>query len=112
MEFSIKFSYVDPIQGSFTWPTLRSCDCNIKQVLAILTIFPKYLSSLTIALRYYHEILLGLETDILLHLSIVLVNSLFEKRGHIDMSLVNILSNKDTLTDWFCTKLNIWCNTC
>jgi len=77
------------------------------QVLVILTIFPKYSLSLTIALRYFHEILLGLKTDMLLHLSMVLVNSLFEKGGYIDMSLVNILSNKDTLTDWFCTELNI-----
>ena len=42
--------------------------------LAILTMFSKHSSSLTIILKYFHEILLGPRADKLLHLSMVLVN--------------------------------------
>ena len=42
--------------------------------LAILTMFSKHSSSLTIILKYFHEILLGPKADKLLHLSMVLVN--------------------------------------
>ena len=28
-EFSIEFSYINPIQGSIHWSTLRSLSCNI-----------------------------------------------------------------------------------
>jgi len=43
----------------------------------------------------------------LLHLSMTLVNSLFEKEDHIDMGLIDISFNRDILTDWFCTELNV-----
>lgn len=82
------------------WPSLMLA-------LAMLIVFSKHSSSLTIALRYLHEILLRLEADMLLYLLMVLVNSLFEKGGHIDMGLVEISFNKDILTNWFCTELNI-----
>ena len=42
--------------------------------LAILTMFSKHSSSLTIILKCFHEILLGPRADKLLHLSMVLVN--------------------------------------
>jgi len=42
--------------------------------LAILTMFSKHSSSLTIILKYFHEILLGPRADELLYLSMVLVN--------------------------------------
>ena len=43
----------------------------------------------------------------LLYLLMMLVNSLFEKKGYINISLVDISSNKNILTDQFCTELNI-----
>jgi len=73
----------------------------------MLMIFSKYLLSLTIALRCFHKILLGPEVDILLHLSMALVNSLFEKELYIDLGLVGNSSNKDLLTCQFCTELNV-----
>jgi len=61
------------------------------QVLAMLIIFPKHSLSLMIALRYFYEILLGLRADILLYLSMALVNFLFEKGGHIDMGIFHLI---------------------
>jgi len=82
------------------------------QALAILTIFSKHSSSLTIALRCFYEILLGPELDKLLHLSIALMNSFLEKELHDDSSLVGILSSSDIFTWWFCAELNVWCKVC
>ena len=48
---------------------------NSKHVFAIVTIFFKQSLSLMICLRWLYDSLLGLEADILLHLTIVLVNS-------------------------------------
>ena len=47
---------------------------RLMYVLAMLTIFSKYLFSLTITLRCFHETLSGLGADKLLHLSIVLMS--------------------------------------
>ena len=85
---------------------------KLMHILAILTMFPKHSSSLTIILRCFHEILLGPEADKLLHLSMALVNSFLEKGLHRDDSLVGISSSNDAFTWQFCTKLNIWCRAC
>jgi len=54
--------------------------------LAILTKFFKHSVFLTTTLRYFHKTLSESRTDELLHLLMVFVNYLFEKRGHVDNS--------------------------
>ena len=76
----------------------------------MLTIFSKYLFSLTITLRYFHETLSGLGADKLLHLSMALMNFLFEKGLQVNKSLVNISFSRATLICQFCTELNVWHN--
>ena len=57
-------------------------------ILAILTMFSKHSSSLTIILKCFYEILLEPRADELPHLSMVLVNSFLEKGLHRDDGLV------------------------
>jgi len=64
-------------------------------MLAILTMFPKHSSSLTIILRYFHEILLGSGADKLLHVLMALINSFLEKGLHRNDGLVGISSSND-----------------
>ena len=50
MEFSIKFSYVNLIQGSIHWPTLRALSYNIYSDAGVITFICKeqwYTSSST-----------------------------------------------------------------
>ena len=83
---------------------------RLMHMLAMLMIFSKYLFSLTITLRYFHKTLSGLEADKLLHLSMTLVNFLFEKGLQVNESLVNISFSRATLIYQFCTELNVWYN--
>jgi len=83
---------------------------RLMHVLTMLTIFSKYLFSLTITLRYFHETLSGLGADKLLHLSMALINFLFEKGLPVNEGLVNISFSKATLICQFCIELNVWCN--
>ena len=55
---------------------------KLMYILAILMKFFKHLVFLTITLKCFHKILSKLKVDKLLHLSITLVNFLFEKGGH------------------------------
>ena len=43
MILTIEFSYVNPIQGSFAWLTLISCNCNTKVFKKVLNQVKKYI---------------------------------------------------------------------
>jgi len=66
--------------------------------LAMLTILLRYIVSLIIALKYFHEILSGLGIDELLYLSMALLNSSFEKSGHSNIGFEEISSRTFKLT--------------
>jgi len=59
---------------------------KLMYTLAILMKFFKYSVFLTTTLKCFYKILSGLKVDELLHLSMTLVNSSFEKEGHINDS--------------------------
>ena len=80
-------------------------------VLVMLTRLFRHMSSLTIALRYFQNNLSSSRVNRLLHLAIVLLNSLNEKGLQIIVSLVESSSNIFRLTCQSCTKLNDWYNT-
>jgi len=63
-------------------------------------------------LRYFHKTLLGPEANKLLHLSIALINFLFEKEGHFNKCFNRISSKMFVLICWFWTELNVWYNAC
>ena len=65
-------------------------------VLAMLMILVKYLLSLMIAFRYFHEVQSSPGVNRLLHLIMVLLNFLLENRGHLHIFLIEIhLKNLD-----------------
>jgi len=64
--------------------------CSKSMHMLALMIFFKQPIYLTTTLRYFHEVLSGLRVDKLLHLLIVLVNSLFEKGNQINDSFNRI----------------------
>ena len=70
---------------------------KLMYTLAILMKFFKHSVFLTITLKYFHKILSGLKVDELLHLSIILVNSLFEKRDHVNCTDLTILDQIEYL---------------
>jgi len=59
---------------------------KLMYTLVILIIFFEHLVFLTITLRCFHKTLLKSKVNKLLHLSMALVNFLFEKEGYIDDS--------------------------
>jgi len=65
------------------------------------------LKYLIIHLKCFHDILSDLGVNKLLYLLIAIVNSLLEKRFHNECCLDRRFSNKELLTYWLCTKLNI-----
>ena len=74
---------------------------KIKQSLTfttLITMFFKHSASLMTALRYFYETLLELEVDKLLHLSMVLINSLFEKEDYSDKGFNRISFKMFVLT--------------
>ena len=92
----------DALKWDGQWPKLI-------HILAILTMFSKYLSSLMISLRCFHEILSSPGADKLLHLLIAIMNSSLEKGFHIEYSLEVSSFNKEVSTYWLWAELNIWC---
>ena len=76
-------------------------------ILAMLTKLFKYMSSLTIAFRYFQDTLFSPGIDELLHLTIELLNSLTEKEVQIVIFLVGISFMMSELICHFCAKLNI-----
>ena len=81
-------------------------------ILVMLMILIKHLSSLIIALKYFHKIQSSPEVDKLLYLAIVFLNSSLEKSSHSKVCFDRISFNRLELIWWFYAKLNIWYNTC
>jgi len=77
-------------------------------ILVMLTMFSKYLLSLTISLRCFHEILSSPEADKLLHLLMAIMNFFLEKKFHNKYSLEGSSSNNDAFTHWLWAELNVW----
>ena len=80
---------------------------KLTQILAMLMILLKHLSSLTTCLRCFHEILSGSGADKLLHLSIAIINSFLKKEFYSECYLVRRSSNKDSLTCQLWAELNV-----
>ena len=70
------------------------------QVLVMLILLSKYLSSPTTNSRYFHKILSGPEADKLLYLLIAIINYFLEKEFHDEYCLNESSSNKDLFTCW------------
>ena len=78
----------------------------------MLTKLFKHISSLTIVLRCFQDILSRLNMNELLYLAIVLLNSLVEKKAYTITSLDRISFSILGLTYQFCAELNDWWSAC
>ena len=70
------------------------------QVLVMLILLSKYLSSLTTNLKCFYKILSGPEADKLLYLLIAIINYFLEKEFYDEYYLDESSSNKDLFTCW------------